>query len=637
MSGLCGIFRFDGGSVAQDDLDRQMARLAHLGPDRARTWRDGRIGLGQLLTRVSIEDRLEAQPLVEGDLALVADLRLDNREDLAAKLAVGADALRDMPDSALLLRAWRHWGEGCVEHLLGDFAFAVWNARSGALSLVRDHMGQRYVRYHAGDGFFAFATEIKGLWALPQVPRVLHEDILAGHMRWDEATDDVIGTTMYEGIRYVPGGTVLTVDPEGRIVSHRYWEPHADPTHLGRDEAYYVAAYRRVLREAVECRLRRATTPAGLFMGGGFDSSAICGLAGPVVTAQGRKFIAAASVMPADYQGTIRHARRWVEMCRRDMPWLDVRYVTSEDHDLLSGTEEAFLRRDSPHSPNRADTEALLKAIAASGARIVMDGHGGDYTLNPRGQKALVQLLYRGQFRRFAAEFRATRRHLGQSVKQTLVRNVIVAAAPSVLMLAWNNRRHGLRAFGPTVPLSRLVIADRRRGARSRFAVRGASQRDSMLRTLRGQQNRGASGYGIPAAAFGLVFTQPFHDKRVVELGLAIPEALFVKNGLTRYLARQALRHVYPPEFQTRRPGNDDLGPDFLRMVKRIEPRVLAEIDRMERAGYLTRYFDFGRMRAMLTRRTIDQHNSGSEYDTRQAMLAFLTARYIEWFRGANG
>ena len=77
--------------------------------------------------------------------------------------------------------------------------------------------------------------------------------------------------------------------------------------------------------------------------------------------------------------------------------------------------------------------------------------------------------------------------------------------------------------------------------------------------------------------------------------------------------------------------------PDFLTMAKQVEPRVLAEIDRMEKAGRLARYFDFARMRAMLTRRSVEQHASGAELETGQAMLAFLNARYIEWFRGDNG
>jgi asparagine synthase (glutamine-hydrolysing) len=635
MSGICGIFRLDGEPVAERDLERQTARLAHRGPDRAQTWSAGPVGLGHLMMRITHDDQFDVQPLHDAGLTLVADLRLDNREELAQALSIGAAALSDIPDSALLFAAYKKWGADCVEHLLGDFVFAVWDSDKKTLTLGRDHMGQRHVFYHQGDGFFAFASETKGLWALPQVPRVLLEDRVAQSLLFDLPTD--IGATTFEGIRAIPGGTVMTIAADGAITSRRYWEPHADPAHEGRDEAYYIATYRKVLTEAVECRLRRATAPAGLLLGGGFDSSAICALAGPVVTAQGRKFIAVSSVMPEDYRGTIHHARKWVEMCRRHMPHLDVRYVTREGLDIFTGMEKAFLATGNRHSPNGYTTRAIFAEIAKSGARIVMDGHGGDYTLNPRGQNFLIRLLRKGQFRRFGSEFTAMRRHLRLSVKQNLVRNVLLQLVPASWMQVWMRHRNGLALFGPTLPLSRQVIEGRSKSARSRFARRaGDSQRVGMERALRSVQNAPAVGYSIPAAVHGLEFTQPFHDKRVVEFGLAIPEELYVKNGKTRYLARAALEDLYPPEYQNRPPGNDDLGPDFLTMAKRIEPRVLAEIDRMEKAGKQSQYFDFPRMRAMLTRRTIEQHASGNEYDTQQAMLAFLAARYIEWFRGDN-
>ena len=369
-------------------------------------------------------------------------------------------------------------------------------------------------------------------------------------------------------------------------------------------------------------------------MGGGFNSSAICALAGPVVTSQGRKLIAVSSVMPKEYRGGIRHARRWVEMCRRSMPHLDIRYVTRAGLDIFSFMEKGFLNCDHRHSPNRYVTHAMLAEIAAAGARVVMDGHGGDYTVNPRGHGALANLLRKGQFRRFASEFVAMRRHLGQSVKQTLIRNLVWPSLPASWTMMWSRYRNGLALFGPTMPLARDIIRSRDRKARPLDARRTFA--DPRAGVLRAQQDFPAQASSIAAAAHGLEFTQPFHDKRVVEFGLAIPEELHVKNGKTRYLARAALRDIYPPEFQERRPGNNDLGPDFLTMAKRIEPRVLTEIDRMESAGHLTRYFDFPRMRKMLTRRTIDQHASGNEYDTRQALLAFIAARYIEWFRGSN-
>jgi asparagine synthase (glutamine-hydrolysing) len=634
MSGICGIFQFGGSPVERRDLDRQLARLSHLGPDRVSAWSAGPIGLGHLMMRITREDRFDAQPLRDSALTLAADLRLDNRDELAAALSIAGPALAETADSALLMAAYKRWGADCVDHLVGDFAFAVWDEDARALTLAVDHMGQRHLFYHAGDGFFAFAPEIKGLWALPQVPRVLDEARVADLLLFGAPKG--VGATDYEAIRALPGGTVLTVSADGAVASRRYWEPHADPAHEGRNEAYYIETYRKVLAEAVGCRLRRAAYPAGLFMGGGFDSSAICALAGPAMAEQGRKLIAVSSAMPEGYDGTIRHdARRWCEICRRDMPHLDMRYVTREGLDIFTFMERGFLADDNRHSPRRPVTHAMFAEIAAAGARIVMDGHGGDYTLNPRGQDALVRTLGKGQFRRFVTEFNATRRHLRQSVKQTLVRNVILPALPPEWRDVLARRRNGLALFGPTMPLSREVIEgrDKQPWIRWRF---GQSARVGMLAVLRRMQNAPAQSYSISGAQHGLEFTQPFHDKRVIELGLAIPDELFVKNGRTRYLARAALKDLYPPEFQDRLPGSDNLYPDFLAMAQRVEPRVLAEIDRMEKGGRLTRYFDFPRMRAMLTRRAAGAHDSGRELETGQALLAFVHARYIEWFRGDN-
>jgi asparagine synthase (glutamine-hydrolysing) len=243
MSGICGIIRFDGGPVEARDLDRQITRLEHLGPDRTRTSCAGPVGLGHLMMRITHEDAFDVQPLHDADLTLVADLRLDNREELAAALSIDAAALSDMPDSALLFAAYKKWGADCVGRLIGDFAFAVWDNDKKTLTLARDHMGQRHVFYHQGEGFFAFASEIKGLWALPQAPRVLLEDRVAQALLFDEPTE--VGATDYEGIRAVPGGTVMTIAADGETASRRYWEPHADPVHEGRDEAYYIETYRK--------------------------------------------------------------------------------------------------------------------------------------------------------------------------------------------------------------------------------------------------------------------------------------------------------------------------------------------------------------------------------------------------------
>ena len=160
--------------------------------------------------------------------------------------------------------------------------------------------------------------------------------------------------------------------------------------------------------------------------------------------------------------------------------------------------------------------------------------------------------------------------------------------------------------------------------------------RDAALKTLERVTRSAAPGIAVDAARHGMELTRPFHDKRVVELALAIPEDLYVKNGRNRYLACVALRDVYPREFQTRWRRNDDEIPDFQRMVKSVEPQLLEEMARMEKSPELASYVDFAKIRSLLAARGPDDHNSGWEQETQLAMRGFTVARYVEWFRRSN-
>ncbi len=436
---------------------------------------------------------------------------------------------------------------------------------------------------------------------------------------------------------------MLTVGADGAFAVRRYWSPRADPVHEGRDEAYYVAAYRRVLGEAVACRLARLTAPPGLIFSGGYDSGGIAALAGSTPV-PGGKLIAAASVMPADYRGDIRHARHWVELCARHMPWLDVRYVTRQGKSILTGLQRRFIERGAPVGAYHFVQHELLASLAAAGARLIMDGHGGDYTLNPRGQAALARHLAKGQLRRFLKELPAHRRLGTHRSWWALIKlDVAVMLAPAWALKLWRRIRRGpapVWADQPIAePFARELMA---RGEIDPRNLRLSVQRETEMRArLREALELVAAapgpGIGAEAVEHGLDLTRPFHDKRVVELALAIPEDLYVKHGRNRYLACLALKDLYPPEFQTRWRMNDDEIPDFQRMAKSIEPQMLEDLARMEQSPMLARYIDFGKIRRLLAARpTADDHNSGWEQETQLALGGYLAARYIEWARRDN-
>jgi asparagine synthase (glutamine-hydrolysing) len=641
MSAIFGILRFDEAVVNPRDLERMSNTLAYRGPDGRKFASDGPAALGHCSMSVNREDLRDAQPLHdrEGDVMLVADLRLDNREDLAATLGISATDLSELPDSALVMRAYKAWGEDCAAHLLGDFVFAIWDATRKKLVLGRDHMGQRYVHFHRGRDFFVFATDLKALWSYPDVPRVLSEAQIGRLLVLDRRR---AAGTLFDGVEGLPGGTVMTVEATGAVRTRHYWEPHADPVHEGRDEAYYIAAYKRVLGEAVACRIRRALRPPGIVFSGGYDSAAIAGLAGPVLANSGRKLIAAASVMPADYRGTIRHARPWVEMCARDMPHLDVHYVTREGKSVLSGLEQSFMATDLPAGSYHFVMHELFSTLAQAGAQVTMDGHGGDYTLHPRGQAALARFLARLRLRRFFSELRGHLRLSGHSVWRTLKIDIAAPLLPGAIMRLRHRIRHDAKPAWDDRPIT-AAFADRlvAEGAIDEPAPPVARQppvdmRAQILSTLQAVTAAAAPSLAGLAALHRLEVTRPFHDKRVVELALAIPQDLYVKNGRNRYLACAALRDVYPAEFQTRWRKNDDEIPDFQRMAKSIEPEILAEVKRMERSDDIAQYVDFAKIRRLLAAREPDDHNSGWEEETQRALRGFVVARYLKWFRRHN-
>jgi asparagine synthase (glutamine-hydrolysing) len=123
--------------------------------------------------------------------------------------------------------------------------------------------------------------------------------------------------------------------------------------------------------------------------------------------------------------------------------------------------------------------------------------------------------------------------------------------------------------------------------------------REIMLRTLRGVQDSPTAA-GVLFGAYGLELTQPFHDKRVVELALAIPEDLYFQDGRPRHLARTALADLYPPEFAAPPPGNIPFIADYAEMIERIRPQLMAEVERLEQRPRLAAYVDFRRLRALL-------------------------------------
>src|SRR5258708_6419892 len=173
MSAIAGLLTRGSEPHPRSSCGRMLAAQSMYGPHACDQWDGGDASLGRCLYRLLPEDVYDSQPLegAGGRLVLAADLRLDNREELEAALNIPGEQARRLCDAAILLAAWERWAEDCFDHLVGVYAFAVWDKARRALTLARDPLGQRPLHYHRGAGFFAFASMPKGLHALAEIPR----------------------------------------------------------------------------------------------------------------------------------------------------------------------------------------------------------------------------------------------------------------------------------------------------------------------------------------------------------------------------------------------------------------------------------------------------------------------------------
>ena len=157
MSAIAGIFHRDGRPAAASVLHLLAETLAHRGPDARAIWTDGGpVGLVDCLLWSTQESKQERLPLtsVDGTRVLVADARIDNRQELAAALGFLDRDLGEITDGQLILAAFDRWGENCPQKLLGDFAIAIWNSRDGSLFLARDPVGVKPLYIYTSPSLF---------------------------------------------------------------------------------------------------------------------------------------------------------------------------------------------------------------------------------------------------------------------------------------------------------------------------------------------------------------------------------------------------------------------------------------------------------------------------------------------------
>jgi len=250
--------------------------LSYRGPDALEVWSDGAIGFGHAMVHATRESRKERQPAnLEGKFWITADCRLDQRGELQARLAKeGVRPSRPWSDCELILNAYAVWGAECVQHLAGDFSFALWDAAQQTLYLVRDHFGIRPFYYATLGDLLVFSNTLNCIREHPAVSGELNDTAVADFLLFGLNCER--STTTFRDVQRLPPAHVLAVSQK-QIEAKCYWRVPADGRIRYGRAADYVEHFTSLLDAAVSDRMRAERM--GILLSGGLDSGSVAATA----------------------------------------------------------------------------------------------------------------------------------------------------------------------------------------------------------------------------------------------------------------------------------------------------------------------------------------------------------------------
>lgn len=478
---------------------------------------------------------------IRENLWLKANARIDGREELIQKLR-----LKESPtDDELILHAYEAWGEDCVKHLIGDFAFAIWDGRLQRLFCARDHFGVKPFFYTHISDHFNFSSSLNALRLDPLVSDTLNEIAIGDYLLFGVNQDH--STTIFKDIQRLPPGHTLTV-ANNTIKIRRYWSPSIPAEVRFRDSESYVERFSELLSRAVSDRLR--TDRVAISMSGGLDSTSLAAIAREHST------VAAFTVV---YDTLIPDEERHYSNLAATYLGIPIQHLNADQYSLFDGEmdqPEPFLV-----SPLTGQFNDLLRRCADFSS-IALTGYDGDALMHePQPSRFRIRTRIKRMLRKrdqddllpeWIDESFATQTNLRERWKQF-----------------WSNPgHHGKRPAAMRALNSKIWTAL-------------------------------FEGYDRSATRLHLDVRHPFLDIRLIEYLLAIPPKPWC---VQKHILRSAMNNKLPLAVLNR-PKTGLAGDPALQLVRRASVRWL---DSFEVSPQLRAFVNLNRRRSVADEQTSD-------------------------------
>lgn len=529
---MCGIAGTVGSTPDPDVLEQMARAMAHRGPDGQRTWRDECAGLAfRRLAIIDLDER-GMQPMHLGAIHLAFNGEIYNYRELRQELEQLGHAFRTEGDSEVLLHAWSQWGDGALDRVNGMFAFAVWDAAAGELTLAVDPFGEKPL-YVARDGQrLAFASDVRALRCARPDLGALDPDAAATFLALGALPSPP--RTCFAGVERLPAAHLLRWRG-GTTTLTRYWWPRRIDVPHRLEEA--AEALRALLRDSVRLRLR-SDVAVGTSLSGGVDSGAIAALVGQLA-ADGERH-----AFTARFPGFARDEWRWAELAGRAAGVTAHHVVEPTAAELLDDLETLVTDQEEPFPTTSIYAQWRVNRLAREhGVTVLLDGQGADELFGGYASMDAFATASAGPAAVGRALLHEPRR------APALGRALLAGRVPPALA-----RRARLRAASPYA----TDEAARHAATVAPSLAPPVGERDPLRRELLTQ----AFATSLPhllrfadrdSMAHSREVRLPFLDRRVAEFALSLQPQLLISGSVRKHVLREAMRGIVPDAILDRR------------------------------------------------------------------------------------
>jgi asparagine synthase (glutamine-hydrolysing) len=525
MGAIFGIFNTGSEVVEEKYLLTMREKTVQYGLDGQDFYLDGNIGLGCCISKFGAYSRNDI-PVCQDrqqNITLVCDALVWNRAELLKTL--GLDGA--VSTQALVLEAYKKWGDDCPKYLNGDFAFAVWDKAKKRLFIARDHLGVRPLYYFFDGAVLVFATDYRAILALPFIGRQIDEiklyQLLSGIYHADPEA------TYFAGIRRLSQAHIMCASEKG-ICRNKYWTPGTDKKSVSKPKRNTHARCTTSSPTQSPCALTGVNGNIGSELSGGLDSSVVTVLADRKLKKRGKKLFALSWAPPFElWEMQPKDERVWIEqICRRE--GIQCEYLDRTGESARVDITDAPPTDGGNGEMNRRG----LRQMSVHRVKAVLTGWGGDEGISHRA--SLNELLMRGYWWYYLKE-------IVRTAKGSPLRLATLVYASTVGPLFGP-----YAAFGDPNKGKPLIVShgfkEKMKGIykRDRFNFKINPKKHIQEGVIQSRTELLAWA----DADYGMLHLYPFLDFRVVDFAMSIPGHLYYKNRLSRYIFCRAFERILP-------------------------------------------------------------------------------------------